>query len=315
MMKRAVPAKAGLWSIDGDTVARVAGRDVGPAIVAVPSEQVPAIVVDLPAARSRRREALAAAVVPHIAAAPDTVHVATGPGPAPNTVVAALVEHDVMRRWIAAVGAAGLDHAAVVPDALLLPVPPAGSWTVAVAAGRVRVRTDDGGGFAVAEANFAAAWALGGRMPCAVVDAVAPAGLPPEAVRHGPSARAPRLTVDLRQGPYARRGQGVARVRRLGLIVAGGVLAHTAVAAADTVKLRALTDAQRQAHASTGHRADFLPLMTRASAALAGRGGADLVALDFTGERLVLRVAGPPAPVYAALRSARLDAVVVESAS
>ena len=291
-------APAGLWSLDGDRLTLVDAD--GPATVLVPNEAVLMLVVDLPlASRTARAAALPFAVEDRIAQPLAAVHVALGREIAPRVHVAGVVAREMMAGWLVLLDAAGMPDAALVPDALALPPPAPGSWSVNRAGDRVCVLTDTGTGFAVPVAQFEAVWAAGGKLPCASlgeplpVDVVAPMELlaPLPAVRFG---------LDLRQGEFAHAARRVSPLlRRLGIIGAAGLLAHGAIAAADTLALhRMATKARADAAllvqavlpgtSTDGDFADsvlallpsggatparFLPLLARASAALAPLSG------------------------------------------
>lgn len=291
-----VPA-AGIWTLVDGVAALHERWDVGPAVLAVPTEAVLLLGVDLPlAARRQRLAALPFAVEDRIADPLAAVHVALGAEIAPQVHLAAVVDRGVMAAWVAAFAAAGLGHAAIVPDALLLPPPSAGSWSLAAAGTRVVVRTDTGTGFAVAADRFVALWRAGGQLPCTVYGAPPPFDLAMSATASVAPGTPPLPPIDLRQGDYAAPARPLpAAMRRLGLIVAAGLLAHTAVAAADTLRLRGVADAHRATTAAlveqvlpgTPPTADldrllpsggvvpgrFLPLLVRAANALAPVGG------------------------------------------
>lgn len=287
-------APAGLWLLSGDRLVCV--DDAGPATVLVPSEAVLMLVVDLPlASRAARAAALPFAVEDRIAQPLAAVHVALGREVAPRVHVAGVAAREAMLGWLAVCEAAGMPDAALVPDALALPPPPPGSWSVERAGDRIRVRTDTGTAFAVAAAQFEAVWTAGGQLPCASlgeplpIDVAAPAELP--LLLAGPP-----FGLDLRQGEFAHAARRVSPLlRRLGIIGAAGLLAHGAIAAADTLALHRMA-ARARAEAAVlvqtvlpgtptdgdfaepvlallpsggAAPARFLPLLTRASAALA----------------------------------------------
>jgi general secretion pathway protein L len=297
----------GIWTLAGGVAVALEHWDVGPAIVLVPTEKVLLLAVDLPlASRAQRLTALPFAIEDRIADQIDLVHVALGTEVAPRTYLAGAVRHAVMHDWIATLDAAGLAHAAIVPDALLLPAPPTGSWAVEAADGRIIVRTDSGAGFAVPVERFVAVWTASGALPCVIHGAPLPFDLPMSSVALADMASRRSLApgLDLRQGRYAAPARPVpAALRRLGIIVAAGLLAHTAIAAADTIKLRGVAAERRstaealvrQMLPGTPLTADldrllpdaaarsgrFLPLLVRASAALGPIGGLTLTRLGF----------------------------------
>jgi general secretion pathway protein L len=132
-----------------------------------------------------------------------------------------------MAAWVAAAADAGIADAAIMPDALALPVPGAGRWNVRRESdGRILVRTPEGSGFAAMEALFVALWTAAGKPTCDEV-ADTEEGIP--------------IVLDLRQGDFARPRQGLSATgRRVAIVAAAGLIAHGAIAAADTVALRSV---------------------------------------------------------------------------
>jgi general secretion pathway protein L len=271
----------GLWSLVGGTLALIQDG-VGPTTVLVPTEQVRLLAVSLPLASARRRtEALPFAIEDQVAEPIETLHLALGAEVASRIYLAGIVRDAVMADWVVTLAAAGLERAAIVPDALLLPVPEEG-WSVDLSEDRALVRSADGTGFAVPAAQFAALWKAGGGPLCTSF------GLPlPEAISALPSEapvaaldmllRHPAL--DLRQGRYARVRRALPTVwRRAAIVAAAGVAAHGAIAAADTIALQNLADERRaETAALIKERAPFQPvgddLVTAATALLPGGGG------------------------------------------
>jgi general secretion pathway protein L len=293
----AEPGAGGVWTLSGGR--SIIAEPGGPATMLVPSESVLLLAVDLPlASRAKRIAALPFAIEDRIADPLDAVHIALGAELAPQRYLVAVVRHALMRQWVEAADAAGLGHAAIVPDALALPVPEAGEWSAEAADGRVLVRTGDGTGFAVASALAGPAWEAAGQPRIWNVGA-APIGELPQEPRTPGDALAERLfvpPVDLRQGAYARRAQiGNHWLRRLGWIAAAGIAAHAVIAAADTVMLRVIAERRAEdtravvAQAAPGTNVSgdlrasvadllpppgpagsaFVPLITRTSRALA----------------------------------------------
>ena len=316
--------------------------DVGAAsgrgdVVAVPTEEVLLLAVELPLPSPRRRlEALPFAIEDRIAEPLEAVHVALGAEIGPNLYLAAVVRHATMRAWVAEAEAAGADAAAIVPDALLLPSPAVGQWSVAMLGERAVVRTWDGTGLAVARAQLPAAWRAAGQPGVIAWTAGVPAEMQPG---YGdPALDLPGLLpIDLRQGLYAWRRPALSGLRRRALtIAAGGVLAHGAIAAADTLVLRhqahvreaqtrTLIAAALPAVATGDHAvsaaAAYLPSAARAGApdpllpllsrVAAATGPIAVRKMDYerAGQRLVLGVEpGNEARLAAALASAGLSA-------
>ncbi len=211
--------------------------DVGATIVLVPTEAVLLLAVGLPmASASQRRAALPFAIEDRIADPLDAVHIVLGQMIGPQTYLVAVVRHETIAEWVATLAEAGLGHARIVPDALVLPVAPAGSWNIMGDGDRIVVRTDAGTGFAVPTARFPALWAAGGSLPCAVFGAPIGLDLPmaTAAETRVDLAQPGAPAVDLRAGLYAAPARALPRVlRRAGVIVALGLLAHTAILATD----------------------------------------------------------------------------------
>jgi general secretion pathway protein L len=236
-----------LWAIvDGvlTPVGRAGTRDV----ILVPSEHLLLLAADLPLpSRRSRLQALPFAIEDRIADAPEAVHLALGAEISQNHYIAAVVRHEYMVEWIMAAEAAGLDHAALMPDALLLPMPGPGHWSVKIAADRAIVRTDDGAGFALPTTQLLAVWNAGGRPACVAYGDNLPAEMtpvPPEYVAVDVEAAglaAPLL--DLRQGRYSRRREALSPLgRRIAIIAAAGLAAHGAIGIIDTILLRDIAD-------------------------------------------------------------------------
>jgi general secretion pathway protein L len=340
---------AGVWTLAGDRL--IIAEPGGPATILVPAEQVRVLVVDLPlASRAKRLEALPFAVEDLIAEPADSVHLALGAEVSPKRYLVGVVRHEVMAAWIAVAEDAGLGHAAMVPDALALPRPAEGAWTIDLAGKRAAVRTGDGGGFALPSAMLLAAWEAAGRPPAAGLGAPLPAAMtavPAAAIDAGAlSARLLDPALDLRQGLYARRRVVASNLwRRLGWVLAIGAAAHVGIAAADTAMLRVIADrraAEARAAAAlaapgapigedlaasitdllpSGTSAPpdaFLPLLSRVSAALGPlAGGLQARAIGFQANALTLDLdgvdAGLPGRIEAALRSSGVRATVARS--
>lgn len=241
----------GIWELDGDHLARIATFETGPAIVLVPSEQVVTLTVALPPmAGLRRREVLPFAIEDRIAEPLSEVHVALGAEVADGVYLAGVVRHDLMRQWIDRLDSAGLERASLVPDALALPLPGSGSWSVNLAGNRAIVRVADCTGFALPGELLESAWQAAGEPACIAYGDPLPPLLHAAQTRLENEPVEKRLLVpplDLRQGAYA-----VPRARinplwkRVAIVTVLGVLAHGLIAAADTLALGHIA-AQRQA--------------------------------------------------------------------
>ncbi len=322
----------------------------GPATLLVPTESVLLLAVDLPlATRAKRLEALPFAIEDRIAEPIESVHLALGAEIGEKRYLVGVVRHDRMAAWIDAAEAAGMGRAAMVPDALALPVPPPGCWSVDLDGSRAVVRASDGTGFACAAAMLPAAWESAGRPPAIAWGAPLPPEMRAETERGDAAPLAERLAapaLDLRQGVYARRrGSSGGVWRRLGWIAVLGATAHGLIAAADTLMLRAI--AERRADETrelvalaapgialgddmiatvtnllpppgSGAPQTFLPLMSRVSGALAPLAGSlSTRAIAFDANTLTLDLAaaepGLAARIGAALRAAQVQATVAES--
>jgi general secretion pathway protein L len=337
-----------VWTLAGDRL--IIAERGGPATIVVPTEQVRLLAVDLPlASRAKRLDALPFAVEELIAEPVESVHLALGAEVAPKRYLVGVVRHELMAVWIDSAEDAGLGHAAMVPDALALPRPAEGEWSVDLGADRAVVRAGDGTGFAISPAMLQAAWQAAGR-PAARSHGLP---LPAEMLAGGssiePAALVERLlapALDLRQGRYARRRAALPNIwRRLGWIVALGAAAHVVIATADTLMLRSIAD-RREAEARavaaiaapganlggdlaasvadllpTGSGAPpdtFLPLLTRVSSALGPLAEAISVrAINYQANTLTLDLEGGDpglaGRVDAALRASRVPGSVTRS--
>jgi general secretion pathway protein L len=239
----AAHAAGGIWSLDGDRLVQVEEFGEGAAVVLVHSEHVLLLAVPLPplASAIRRRAALPFAIEDHIAEPLDQVHIALGVETAPGIWLAAVVSHDLMAQWQARLSAAGLERARLVPDALALPVPGAGCWSVDLAGARAMVRAGDGSGFAVPLAQLDAAWRAAGEPACIAYGEPLPPQFTAAQAALEPEPLAARLlgpAIDLRQGRYAAPRRPFNPLwQRIALVAGLGALAHGAIAIADTVAL------------------------------------------------------------------------------
>lgn len=288
---------AGIWAMDDASLVPIETFDAGPAIVLVLTEAVLLLAADLPLAGARARvQALPFAIEDRIAQPLAEVHVALGEELAPQRHLAGVVAHARMAGWVERLAEAGLAHAAIVPDALMLPVPDAGFWAVDRVGERVRVRIEDGTGFALPFDHLAHAWAAAGRPRCLSYGEPLPDLFGATATRPGGTALAERLAapaLDLRGGAYGRPRRALAPLwRRVAAVAAIGVLAHGAIAAADTAALH---------HIASRHDAATRALIQAAAPAAAlgddlSAGVADLLPESGTGPSsflpLLVRVAG-----------------------
>ena len=233
---------AGIWSLGATGLSEIERFDIGPAIVLVPTEQVLLLTAELPLPGLRRRAgALPFAIEDRIAEPLADAHIVLGAEIAPQRHLAGVVSHAVMQAWVAELAAVGLGQARIVPDAVALPVPAAGFWSVDLAGGRALVRSEDGAGFALPADHLSAAWAAAGRPRCIAYGDPLPAGMAGDEGALEPEPLARRLAapaIDLRQGPYGLARRGLPSLaRRIALVAAMGLIAHGAIAGADTLAL------------------------------------------------------------------------------
>lgn len=333
----------GVWRLeDGHGIIAESG---GPATLLVPGESVLLLAVDLPLpSRAKRIAALPFAIEDRIADPVDAVHIALGQEIAAGQYLVGVVRHDRMQQWVEAAEAAGLAHAAILPDALALPVPETGNWNIEARGARVLVRNSDGTGFAAPRAMIAAIWEKAGRPAIHNLGREPVGELPQDYLADDPVAGEQRLAapaLDLRQGVYARRGGRSNWRKRLGWIVAAGIAAHVVISAADTVMLRVIAERRAddlratvaQVAPGTSISGDlrsgiadmlpvagpagsaFVPQLTRASRALAPLDGTITTrAMRFEGNALVIDLepgeAGLIERVQGALRSAGVEGQV-----
>jgi general secretion pathway protein L len=193
------------------------------------------------------------------------------------------------------------------------------------------------------------AWEAAGRPPIRSYGAPLPEDMAAMSAEMADAPLARRVlspALDLRQGIYARRRIGVAtHRRRLAWVVGIGIVAHSLIAVADTLMLRAIAD-RREAETRTliatatpgtptndedlagtvadmlpepGRASAFLPLVTRVSGALAPvAGGIAVRSMRFEGNALVLDIdalqPGLAARITSTLADARVTGRVVEGA-
>lgn len=293
---------SGIWAINGDELVCVEPFSDGPAVVLVPSEQVLLLAVELPpmASAPRRRAALPYAIEDRIADPLDSVHVALGAELAPNIWLTGIVRHELMLRWVSLLSRSGMESASLVPDALSLPVPGAGGWSVDLAAARAMVRLADGTASAMPLALLGAAWKAAGEPECVAYGDPLPPDMhgAPAAIEPQPlAARLLQPALDLRQGPYSAPRRRIDAIwKRVALVAALGAAAHGAIAVADTLALRQNANAretevralaaslqpglvigpdigsalaEQAADEAPGTSSPFLALLTRSGSALA----------------------------------------------
>jgi general secretion pathway protein L len=244
----------------GDTKpARLGNRRKAAAgqVVPVPSEPLLILALTLPRLAAHQRPAAALfAAEPHLAQPLEEMQVVLGPQLGPDPAAPWLAVFMSKTAYQALMAAQSGSRSRLVPDALLLPRPPEGQWSVAHQTTRFLARLPDGTGFAADEAGFRAIWAQSGRpalswhhgtpLPDLAVSAQTNLPMPP-------APQAPLTTFDLAQDrlPDWRRPSrlaALAAVLLLGLAVSLGLLAFdahrlTLAAAASEAQVRqALSD-------------------------------------------------------------------------
>ncbi len=337
----------GLWRIVDDRIIAIDRTWSGPTTVLVPSEDVLTLAVDLPFTTRRQREtALPFAIEDAVAEPLAALHCALGQEMAPRRHLAGVVQHARMRTWLAIVATADLDPAVLLPDALSLPMPATGAWSVRVDSGRALVRTDQGTGFALPVRDLPTAWSaagqprlalLGGDLPDTMIEGVEDESVLLGTVHDPVAVLAP---LDLRQGTHAAVRAGAPDVLKTVAMIAGiGVLAHVGILAVDALLLHRMAEtreaetrlllqqvapnlasgedliaaADRALPQGSGGARPFTRLLAQASGALpsAGQLGFTQVAYDQAGE-LSLGVVVPDAATLeqavAALNTAGLTA-------
>ena len=240
----------GLWRIVDDRIIAIDRTWSGPTTVLVPSEDVLTLAVDLPFATRRQREtALPFAIEDAVAEPLAALHCALGQEIAPRRHLAGIVQHGRMRTWLAILATADLDPAVLLPDALSLPMPASGAWSVRVDGGRALVRTDQGTGFALPVRDLPTAWSVAGQPRLALLGGDLPhtmmEGVEAEAVLLG-SVSDPVIVLaplDLRQGAYAPVRAGAPdALKTLAMIAGIGVLAHVGILAIDALLLHRMAE-------------------------------------------------------------------------
>jgi general secretion pathway protein L len=337
----------GLWRIVDDRIIAIDRTWSGPTTVLVPSEDVLTLAVDLPFTTRRQREtALPFAIEDAVAEPLAALHCALGQEIAPRRHLAGVVQNARMRKWLAILATADLDPAVLLPDALSLPMPATGTWSVRVDSGRALVRTDQGTGFALPVRDLPTAWSaagqprlalLGGDLPDTMIEGVEDESVLLGTVHDPVAVLAP---LDLRQGTHAAVRAGAPDVLKTVAMIAGiGVLAHVGILAVDALLLHRMAEtreaetrlllqqvapnlasgedliaaADRALPQGSGGARPFTRLLAQASGALpsAGQLGFTQVAYDQAGE-LSLGVVVPDAATLeqavAALNTAGLTA-------
>jgi general secretion pathway protein L len=227
------------------------GPPAPPGVALVPAEDVTLLSVALPGVPAAQRTAAAAFAAEDRLAQPlDAVQVVVlGAAPDPDSWLLAVIGRTALARHAAR-------HAAplrLVPETLLLAVPPPGAATAWAGPRRVLLRLADGTGLAVPAAALPVALALAGSPRLLLAGGHLPDGL---AAPPGPPLAAIAPGLDLRRTGTAMLA---GPARRLAWLAAGVAAAHVALAAAGVAVLSG-----RAGQAETALRA---ALQARGSAA------------------------------------------------
>ena len=293
--------RSGLAPIQGLAARLPATRRRLPPVL-IAAEQVTSLLVDLPVAGPRRRDALLSfAVEDRIAQPIDTVAVLRAPLNDPAAGPTRVLALAVSRRVVAAAAAEAPAGAVVLPEffAISRPEAEAGApvWSAWRDGGRVVVRVSDGTGFAVATDALASLWSAAGKPTLLSLGAALPAGLPARDLSQTPPPPDPRdLAFSLRPDPAGGTVPAALRpLRTAAVVVLVGLATHLALAVADLGALRRIAGDRRAVAqgrvdavlpgvqvtpqagpilsrlsptAATTRGSDFLPLLADVSAAL-----------------------------------------------
>lgn len=229
-------------------------------VLLVPTERVRLLRVGLPIKRKdAQRRAVPYAAETLIAEPPETVHSALGAHIDGDDYLTAIVTRSVMDGWMAVAKAAGASKK-LVPDVLLLPVPPENTWSIArLQDDRVLVRADDWTGFATPAGFLEVLWVAAGKpVPNLLMGEVILGGethAAEEDFARGQAVRQPLL--DLRQGTYRlESGQGQRRLKLAAAVAAGAMVLHGVIGGVDLLSLQAVS-ADREAALMQDFRARF----------------------------------------------------------
>ena len=302
---KAPAGREGALSRAGLQRARIRSRHP---VVLVPGEHIRTLTVDLPVRSAAKRRAAAQFAVEEALAVPlEGVRVILGDAVGRDRYIVAVAGREQLDDWRGALTAAGLRGARLVPDYLMLPVPPdAQTWTVWRKGERVLVRRNDGTGFAADPRTFALAWRAGGEPALLAsgdaLDGVGGARIERRTQQGRPDSRFAGLDFAPADGAQSEGAEAWGWARAAAIAVALGALAHGAIGA---VELRALETTERERRADLGRllaevapagvtadeavqrlqragpvstQPGFLETLSRASAALAGLEGSVSVA-------------------------------------
>lgn len=198
----------------------------------VPAQDVLLLAASLPRmSATQRRVAVAFAVEDQISRPLDEVHVVAGPVLPDGRWLVAVVARDVLSAHQAAAPGQRL-----LPEALALPVPEPGQWSVWQGGNRVVLRRDDGTGMAVSASMLPALHVMAGGPAINLYGGVLPEGMVAASVLPIPPMP-PHAGFDLRRFAGA-SGIAVPRAaRQIAVVLLLALMAHLGVLLADRVLL------------------------------------------------------------------------------
>ncbi len=238
----------GVWQLSQEGLVLVNVSWAGAPAILVPTEDVRVLVLDLPmSGRAQRAAALPFVIEDRIAESPELSHTALGEAVAPGRYLAGVVRHDRMAAWCAS-AEADLSQAAMVPDALALPIPAADAWSIALLGARALVRTGDGSAFAIPVSALEMIWDQAGRPLLSSYGEPLPAGIAHDRMDDGLMVwpvMAGTVPLNLRQGAYATVSTNRSWLRQAALVVVLGLIAHAGLLTIDTLGLMRSADEKR----------------------------------------------------------------------
>tara|TARA_R110001606_G_scaffold167381_1_gene311806 strand:+ start:9927 stop:11039 length:1113 start_codon:yes stop_codon:yes gene_type:complete len=208
-----------------------------PDIVFVPTERVRLTAVALPLKRAEQRKAsLPFAMEPLLGEPIEQTHFALGSRLEDGRYLACAVNAERVAEWVSTYASAR--QVMIVPDVLILPIPPQDVWHVASLADRVLVRLPDGSGFATVKGLLPVFALAEGSPECRII--IDESGRA-DALTSAESLVWPdRSTLlDLRQGAFAPDASNTVRtIRAATALTLAIVSATTAISGADALALQ-----------------------------------------------------------------------------
>ncbi len=208
-----------------------------PDIVFVPTERVRLAAVALPLKRADQRKAsLPFAMEPLLGEPIEQTHFAIGSRLEDGRYLACAVNIERVAQWV--LTDASTRQVMIVPDVLILPIPPQDVWHVASLADRVLVRLPDGSGFATAKGLLPVFALAEGSPECRII--IDESGRA-DALTYAESLVWPdRSTLlDLRQGAFAPGASNTVRsIRVAAALTLAIVSATTVISGADALALQ-----------------------------------------------------------------------------